>query len=245
MKKLTLALSLTALCVPAAHALELNQDLSLDMTVTALSDYRPRGISYTQNDPALQFDAMLSSKSTGLYLGVWTSTVDYGYGSKVRNEIDYYAGWYVPLGEKLAMDLGYVKYTYPRGSGDNSSEVYAMLSAYGFTLAGQYSDDVPALGSKHSYLYSWLGYKTQLPYDVLLSTRYGQVDYKDPWLVGSSGKSREAYREWEAKVSKEMLRLTWSLAYADTDISRRECMNLNGFDDVCSATAVVGVSKSF
>src|SRR5690606_5603309 len=76
---------------------------------------------------------------------------------------------------------------------------------------------------------------SQLPYDVLLSTRYGQVDYKDPWLVGSSGKSREAYREWEAKVSKEMLRLTWSLAYADTDISRRECMNLNGFDDVCSA----------
>lgn len=245
MKKLALALSLTALCAPAAHALELNQELSLDLTVTALSDYRPRGISYTQNDPALQFDAMLSSKSTGLYLGAWTSTVDYGYGSNVRHELDYYAGWYVPLGEKVAMDLGYIKYTYPRGSGDNSSEVYLMLSAYGFTLAGQYSDDVPSGGDKHSYLYSWLSYKTKLPYDTLLTTRLGQVDYKNEWLVSNSGKAREAYREWEVKVSKDLFNLSWSLAYADTDLSRAECMNLNGFDDVCSATAVVGVSKSF
>jgi uncharacterized protein (TIGR02001 family) len=245
MKKLALALGLSTLIAPMSHALELNQELSLDLTVTALSDYRPRGISYTQNDPALQFDAMLSSKSTGLYIGAWASTVDYGYGSKVRYEMDYYAGWYLPLSEKVGLDLGYIKYTYPNGSGDNSSEVYAMLSAYGFTLAAQYSDDVPALGDEHSYLYSWLGYKTQLPYDVGLSARFGQVDYKDPWLVSASGHRREAYREWEVKVSKQVIGLKWSLAYADTDLSRQECMNLNGFDDICSATAVVGVSKSF
>jgi uncharacterized protein (TIGR02001 family) len=120
-----------------------------------------------------------------------------------------------------------------------------MLSAYGFTLAAQYSDDVPALGSKNSYLYSWLGYKTKLPYDVALSARYGQVDYKDPWLVSGSGSSRDAYHEWEVKVAKELVGLNWAVAYVDTDISQNECMNLVGFDDTCSATAIFSVSKSF
>ena len=245
MKKLALALALTPLLTPSAQALELNKEFNLDLTLSALSDYRPRGISYTQGDPALQFDALLSSNSTGLYAGVWSSTVDYGYGSKVRQEIDYYAGWYVPLSERVALDLGFVKYSYPRGSGDNSSETYAMLSAYGFTLAAQYSDNAIYGGKENSYLYSWLGYKTKLPYDIDLSARLGQVDYKDGLLFSKNGKTRDAYREWEVKFTKAFVGLNWSVAYVDSDLSKHECLYISGFEDTCSADAVFSVSKSF
>ncbi|HEJ2038104.1 TPA: hypothetical protein SLV77_006250 [Pseudomonas aeruginosa] len=53
--------------------------------------------------------------------------------------------------------------------------------------------------------------------DSSLSLRYGQVDYKDDVLVSSSGKARSRYNEWEARISKELLNLKWSLAYIDTD----------------------------
>lgn len=245
MKKLALALALTPCLIPTTHAFELNQEFNFDLTLSALSDYRPRGISYTQSNPAVQFDAMLSSNSTGLYAGIWTSNVDYGYGSKVRQELDYYAGWYVPFSEKVGLDLGYVKYTYARGSGDNSSEIYAMLSAYGFTLAAQYSNDSRYAGEKNSYLYSWLGYKTTLPHDIGLSARFGQVDYKDGLLHSRNGKTRDAYHEWEVKFSKEMLGLNWAVAYVDSDLSKHECLFISGFDDACKADAVFSVSKSF
>jgi len=71
------------------------------------------------------------------------------------------------------------------------------------------------------------------------------VDYKDDVLISSSGKTRSRYNEWEAKISKELLNLNWSLAYIDTDISDSECANFLGFDDVCDATIVASIGKSF
>ncbi|MNO03014.1 putative bacterial protein [compost metagenome] len=66
-----------------SQALPLSDDFSLDMSLTAASDYRSRGISQTLGDPALQFGATLQH-SSGLYLGAWTSNVDFGYDYKTR-----------------------------------------------------------------------------------------------------------------------------------------------------------------
>jgi hypothetical protein len=35
------------------------------------------------------------------------------------------------------------------------------------------------------------------------------------------------------------------LSYIDTDLSKNQCTSNYGFDDVCSATVVASVSKSF
>lgn len=230
---------------PVCQALELNDEVTLDMTFSLLSQYRSRGISQTQNDPAMQFDGMLSSKSSGLYMGIWTSSVDYGYDSKVRQELDYYAGWYVPFSEAVSLDLGYIKYSYTRGNEANASETYATLTAYGLKAGAQYAENMRTSNKGQSTLYTWVGYDTALPYALKLATRFGEMDYKDPIFVSSSGSVRNSYREWEAKLTKDYLGASWAISYIDTDLSNSECINAFSYGDVCTATAVASVSKKF
>ena len=106
MKALPLfALSFFSLLPLSSQAIPLNDDFALEVDLTLASDYRTRGISQTQNDPALQAGATLAH-SSGLYLGAWTSNVDFGGGLKTRQEVDYYAGWFWEATDAINLDLG-------------------------------------------------------------------------------------------------------------------------------------------
>lgn len=234
-------LSVLPLC---SQAVPLNDDFSLLMDVTLASDYRTRGISQTQNDPALQGSVTLAH-SSGLYLGAWSSNVDFGGGLKTRQEVDYYAGWLWQATDDVSLDLGYLKYSYPKESQFNQSEVYGILSVHGVKLAAYYSDDAPGIDSQQNSLYSYVGYETELPYDMGLKLRYGLMDFKDPHLYSSSGEAEDSYHEWEVKLTHELAGVMLGLSYIDTDLSKSQCISNWGFDDVCSATVVASTSKSF
>lgn len=225
----------------ASQALQLNDDFSLDLNIGAYSDYHTRGMSQTQNDPALQGSATLSH-SSGLYAGVWSSNVDFGYDSKTRQEIDYYAGYYWQATDDVSLDLAYYEYEYPKESWLNYSETYAKLSAYGAYVGGYYSDD---LAGDQSYLYSFIGYETTLPMEIGLDLRYGLVDFKDDTFVDGNGSTADTYNEWQISLSKNLIGLDWSIAYVDSDLTDDECASYNGFDDVCGSNLVLGVSKTF
>lgn len=239
-KNLVIASSLLAPWVQT-HAIELSDEFNLELKASLLSDYRTRGISQTQNDPALQGEATLIHNS-GLYAGIWSSNVDFGYGSRTRQEVDYYAGYWWQMSDDVALDIGYIKYAYPRQSDFNASETYAILHAYGLLAGVQYSSD---LYGNQSALYSYVGYGTILPYDIGLDMRYGLNDLKDPLFISASGHNRNSYHEWEVKVNRTFLDLNWALSYVDTNLSDAECLNYMGFDDVCSATVVASVKKTF
>lgn len=225
----------------SALAMELNDQLTLDVNLTALNDYRSRGQSQTLNDPAVQASATLSHAS-GLYLGAWTSNVDFGLDLKTRQEVDYFAGYYWQASDNVSLDTGYIRYTYPKEGALNFSETYGILSVYGVSLGLQYASDY---AGDQSYTWSYLGYAAELPAQVGLNLRYGQVDYKDEVLQASDGDTRSRYHEWEAKLDRDFVGLNWSLSYVDTDLSRSECLSYLGFDDVCEATLVLGLSKDF
>ncbi|MCE5988793.1 MULTISPECIES: TorF family putative porin [unclassified Pseudomonas] len=236
-----LAASLIGASSSLASAAQLSDDFSIALTAGVFSDYWSRGMSQTKGDPALQASATLIH-SSGLYAGVWSSNVDFGNGSKTRQEIDYYAGYFWQISDDVSLDLAYYQYEYPKQSFSNYSEYYAKLSAYGFNIGGYYSDD---LFDDQSYLYSFAGYTANLPHEIKLDLTYGKVDYKDPVFVNGSGQTRDSYNLWLAKVSKPLFGFVWSAAYGDTDLSRQECMSFNGYDDICSSTVIFGVEKSF
>lgn len=96
-------LSLTLATLGTAQAFELNEEFALNVTPALVSDYRASGLSQTQNDPAAQLDLMLTHAS-GLYAGIWTSSVDYGLGIKTRQELDYYAGYYWQITDDISLD---------------------------------------------------------------------------------------------------------------------------------------------
>ncbi|MBC3269916.1 hypothetical protein HU765_08260 [Pseudomonas sp. SWRI81] len=228
----------------SSHAIALNDDFAVLVDLTLASDYRTRGISQTQNDPAAQAGLTLAH-SSGLYLGAWSSNVDFGGGLKTRQEVDYYAGWLWQASEDVSLDLGYLKYAYPRESQFNQSEVYAIFGAYGVSVAAYYSSDAPGIDSQQNSLYTYVSYETPLPFDSALALRYGRMDFKDPYLYSASGQAQDSYREWEVKVTHNLGGVVLGLSYIDTDLSQTQCLSNWGFKDVCVATVVVSVSKSF
>ncbi|MEP9317710.1 TorF family putative porin [Pseudomonas sp. LABIM340] len=246
MNKFVGAVLLLGASISSANATtDINEDFSLDGFVGFASQYRSRGLGMSQGDPALQFNGYITSKKTGLYLGSWVSSTDFGHDTKNRYEADYYAGWFVPFSEDVNLDIGYIEYTYPKLSSLNFSETYGILTAYGFKVAAQYSTDYELFGKDQSTMYTWIGYETDIPYGFRLSTRYGKMDYKDPVFYSTDWSTRDSYKEWEVKVSHEFVGLNWELSYIDTDLSKHECMYFMGYDDLCSATALATVSKKF
>ncbi|OPG72066.1 hypothetical protein B1219_18030 [Pseudomonas ogarae] len=234
---------LAAACFPfiSVSAVELSQDFSLLGNVGLFSEYNSRGLSQTQRDPSLQLSLMLLH-SSGFYVASWSSNVDFGHGSKASYETDYIGGYLWQPSEKVTVDVGYLKYTYPKQSNLNVSEKYLTLDAYGFLFGAYYSDD--NYGSQAS-LYSYVGYKTTLPYDVGVQVKYGRSDFKDPVFFNSDGGSRESYRSWELQLSKAYVGLNWSASFVGTDLSKTECSSYMGYEDVCSNRMVFGVSKDF
>lgn len=115
---LRVGLPVVAAALPAAaHAVDLSAN------VAAVSDYRFRGISLSDRDPALQGGVDLGLDS-GLYVGGWASTIaDYG-GADV--ETNFYVGW---AGDNGLVDYSVAAnaYVYPGGDGVNYGELQAEI----------------------------------------------------------------------------------------------------------------------
>ena len=115
-----------------------------------LSDYRFRGISRSDEDPALQGQVTVSTLG-GFYAGARGTTMK---GTPLGDiELDLYAGYAVPLGLASTVDVGLIYYLFPDGSGDTDYfESYASLShtlgpAEG-TLGVKYAPKQAAVGDE-------------------------------------------------------------------------------------------------
>ncbi len=238
--------SLAALCAsllvcPHVFAVELGKGFDLALELTAVSDYRDRAISQSLGDPAIQASGTLISP-VGAYVGVWGSSVDFGLDLDTRMEQDVYAGWYIPLTDELLLDVGYLKYMYPNNSELNSSYYYAVATYKGAELGYQYSTD---RNGNQDGGYTYLAYTYELDETTRAYVKYGESDAKDDVIFSGSGDVRSRYRDWEARLEKDFVGLTWKASLIDSDLSETECINNTGYDDLCSATLVVGVSKYF
>lgn len=157
MKKVLLAI-LALAGFTAAHA-QVTGNLGLT------SDYRFRGISQSQNAPAVQGGIDYAHKS-GFYVGNWNSSVSsqvYTNGAGV--ESDLYAGYKKDVYKGITIDVGSYNYFYPRatsaGTGSNfdTYEAFAgvgykdLVSAkYSQTLGNGYFGAVNAQGTQYYQL---------------------------------------------------------------------------------------------
>lgn len=157
MKKLLLALFVFA-GVTAAQA-QVTGNLGLT------SDYRFRGISQSQNAPAVQ-GGIDYAHSSGLYIGNWNSSVSsqvYTNGAGV--ESDLYAGYKKDVYKGITIDVGSYNYFYPRataaGTGANF-DTYEAFAGVGYkdlvgvkysqTLGNGYFGTVNAKGTSYTQL---------------------------------------------------------------------------------------------
>lgn len=85
-------------------------------SLAATTDYVFRGISQTQGDGAVQADLHYEG-SAGWFAGAWASSIDSGYDTVGRVELDAYAGWNWQFERDWSTRLAYVRYLYPDASG--------------------------------------------------------------------------------------------------------------------------------
>jgi len=253
MKKLILSVSAaTTMAVPALAAADLSSMLadSISANVALTSDYRFRGISQTDKDVALQGGFDFNHES-GFYVGTWGSNVDNFSPSPVDGtsgaqlEIDFYAGFGGAITENLSGDFNVLYFYYP---GASTAGGQAEIDYIEFTPSVSYDTDMGSASFGVSYspdffaesgdaYYYNLGADVPLIEGVGLGLHVGRQEIADNTQFGTPD-----YTDWSVSLSKSFVGLDWSVSYVDTDLDESECF---GGSDLCDATGVVSVSKSF
>ena len=232
MKKTLIAAALATVSLPSVAEIAGN--------VALTTDYRFRGISQTDRNPAIQggFDW---SHDSGFYLGAWGSNVDFG-GSL---ELDYYGGYAGNINDSLAFDVGAIYYDYP-GSGSNIEfwEFYGGLSGDlgPVSLSGKVSYSNDYFASTGTAFYYDLGASYELPAEFSLSAHYGYQSIDDGSVKDDAffSSDEDSYQDWSIGVSRSMWELDFDLSYIDTNLGKSDCFG----SKICDSTVVFSVSKS-
>ncbi|MCK9491135.1 MAG: TorF family putative porin [Sulfurimonas sp.] len=175
MKKVLISLITATLVSTSVYAENILSEVGVSANVALTSNYVWRGMSQSEDSPAINGGFDLDYK--GLYLGTWGSNVRYE-GSDASMELDAYAGYKNKV-YGVVYDIGCIYYAYPNDSQAlNFSEAYLELS---------YDFKVVEIGAKYS-----LGIKTDdgdpenayeayvslpLPMDISIDATLGKYEY--------------------------------------------------------------------
>ena len=117
------------------------------------SDYVFRGVSQSDENPALQLGADFAFVS-GFYIGAWASNVDFGSEVGADVELDTYVGWATDISETVNLDISLLRYNYYGTNSGIDLDYNELITTLGtgpvsFTVA--YTNDVYAGGSDSFY----------------------------------------------------------------------------------------------
>jgi len=226
-------------------------DYTLSYNVGVVSDYRYRGISQSAKRPALQGGVDLSH-SSGLYAGLWASTIkwikDSGTDVDGPVEIDLYGGYKGAITQGLSYDVGGLGYWYAgndyrKVSGENANtfELYGALSAGPATL--KYSHSLTNLfGTANSKNSGYL--------DLGASFDLGGGFSLAPHVGWQRIKNFGTYRDVSLTLAKDFGdSLVGTVAVVDTNWDSRfgapYTLPGSGSRDLAKAGLVVGLKKTF
>lgn len=168
--------------VEAESALGGESGFEISGNVALVSDYRFRGVSFSDGDPALQGGIDLTH-SSGFYVGTWASSISGGtaFGEV---ELDVYGGWSGDLADGLTFDVGLLYYIYPTGDVAGAEtdyfEPYASigttLGPVGATLGVAYAWEQDSLGGNDNF-YVYTDFEAGIPNTpVSLTAHLGFTD---------------------------------------------------------------------
>jgi uncharacterized protein (TIGR02001 family) len=207
--------------------------LTWSATATGTSEYVFRGISQTDEDPAIQGSFGLGYGM--FYAGAWASNVDFGDDAQI--EVDYYAG-FKPTFDKFTFDFGVIYYDYPGYSfPDNEAlELKAGVSTTFHNIA---------LGATYFYSPDY----NDKDYGVVeLTAGYTLPTFGvfTPSVTALYGNQHDLggdivmldYNYWNAGLVLAVEKLTFDFRYWDTDLSEGPCP----LDEACDERFVFSVT---
>ncbi len=256
MKKLILASTIAAAFAGhAAYAEEAaapaaTSEHTVAYNVGLTSDYRYRGISQTQTEPALSFGADYTNNPTGLYVGTWVTMIKWikataiqaGSTDSAPAEMDIYGGKRGELGGGMTYDVGGLYYYYPGNSlkeiGGKNANTFELYGQVGYGPAYlKYSHALTntfATGTSGSY-YIDAGVNYPIEETLVLNVHVGHQTFKD--AVGYD------YEDWKLGLTKDFGYFLGSIAYIGTNADKTN-YTWNG-TKVGTDTVVVSAVKNF
>lgn len=251
MYKVFHALLLTGVVTIPALATAADSPHSISGNIGITTDYVFRGVSQTQNKPALQggFDY---AHSSGFYVGAWASNQAWvkenGFKNDSSLELDLYAGYKGAVGD-LGYDVGIITYYYPgdevAGANDpDTTEAYLGLAWKTLSLKYNYAVS--------KYFIGWgttlnQAGKTRGSWYLDLS---GSLDLRNGWsLLGHVGYQEvkdndpASYTDWKLGIAKDIGFGTLTLAYTDTDADTQPYTWAG--EEVADGRVFLTFSKSF
>lgn len=179
----------------------------ISATLTLASDYRFRGVSLSDRDPAVQ--ASVDVGYHGFYAGVWTSNI--ARFADTRIETDLYAGYGGAVGG-FEYQIGGIAYLYP--GGDGTGNIVEATGEFSYTLGPatgrlkvNYAPDQHNLSGDNLYLSADL--RVAIPATPV--TAFAQVGRERGSFYG-----RKA--DWSFGAEYTRGPLTASLGWFDTDL---------------------------
>jgi uncharacterized protein (TIGR02001 family) len=214
--------------------------ITISGTAGVFSEYRFRGIGFTDGDISIQ-GSITAKHDSGFYVGTWGSNLEEG--TTVPNfgsiELDIYGGWSGEIASGLTTDVGLIYYAYPNSTDGFDTEYLEAKASLTQTIgpvaatAGvNYAFDNGALAGDNFYVFG--GLSAGIPSTPV--TVKGTLGYTDGSLaaVGSGGD----YLDWLVGVDVALHKnLTLSGQYIDTDAP--------SINNVTDSTFLVSLNASF
>ncbi|HMM46910.1 MAG TPA: TorF family putative porin [Thiobacillaceae bacterium] len=226
MKKLVTALVLP--CFAAMPAFADGSPHSITGNVGFVSDYAFRGVSQTDEGPAIQ-GGFNAAHARGFYLGTWGSNVEFG---DANMEWDVYGGYQGKIAGDLGFDVGLLQYFYPGFSDADTLEAYGALNYKWFGLKASYSTtDYFGAPDSDGTMYWDASFNYELPAAVMLGLHYG--------ATAGSGAQGD-YTDYRLSLAKEAGGFNLGVAYVATDSDGKGL-----YGDYADDRFIVSVGKTF
>lgn len=240
MKKVVFGAAMAA-ALMATPALAQDSKLGATVGAAVVSDYYFRGISQTDNGPAIQGSAELNyaiNDNYTIYRGVWASSVDFNNGTDA--EVDLLAGVRATY-DKLGLDLGVIRYLYvdkPSNADMNYTE-YKLVGTYDFgyvvPTAGVYYSPEFFSNSGDAY-YVTAGVAVPIPVTEFEPKFVANVGKQ--YIDDNAAADLKDYVDWNVGVFASYWGFTAGVQYVDNNLSDTDC-------DVCRAGVVFSLAYSY
>ena len=206
MRKHMISLALLALMPLAAQAQE-DDGSGFSWNAAATSEYMFRGISQTDDKPAVQLGAGYSF-SNGLYVGAWASNVDFGESTDA--EVDTFVGWNGDVNDTFNLDVQLVRYNYvgePTGVDYAYNELIGKATiAEDYTVTLGYTNDY--LNSSENSVYTAVGGSWDVGNEVNLTAGLGYTTNSGPL---------DNYADYSVGVNRDFGPVNIGVGYIGTD----------------------------
>ncbi len=212
--------------------------------VGVTNDYRFRGISQSQRDPAFSLGADYTHNPSGAYLGVFASTIKWvkDSGGDGNTEVDVYGGKRGQLTDDLGYDVGAIYYYYPgHGLGTapdaNTFEVYGQLGVGPAYLKLNYAlTDAFYTSNKAGSYYVDAGANVPVADGLVVNVHAGYYYWKDATDFN--------YTDWKVGLTKDFGFVTAAIAYVGTNADKT-LWNFGNKGFLGNNAGVVTLTKAF